>query len=58
VRFESRRNQHWQAKSNQLRCCLCSSCGHRKTTVFKCAKCYVGLCVVPCFAEYHTKVNL
>ena len=24
----------------------------------QCARCDVGLCVVPCFAEYHTKVNL
>jgi len=22
-----------------------------------CARCDVGLCMVPCFAEYHTKVN-
>jgi hypothetical protein len=58
VRFESRHNQHWPAKSNQLRCRLCSSRGQRKTTVFKCAKCDMGLCVMPCFAEYHTKVNL
>ena len=24
----------------------------------QCARCDVDLCVVPCFAEYHTKVNL
>jgi hypothetical protein len=24
----------------------------------QCARCDVGLCVVHCFAEYHTKVNL
>ena len=24
----------------------------------QCARCDVGLCVVPCFAEYRTKVNL
>jgi len=58
VRFESCHNQHWPAKSTQLHCHLCSSRGQRKTTVSKCAKCDVGLCVVPCFAEYHTKVNL
>ena len=23
-----------------------------------CTRCDVGLCVVPCFTEYHTKVNL
>ena len=58
VRLESRHNQHWPAKSTQLRCRLCSSCGQRKTTVYKSAKCKVGLCVVPCFVDYHTKVNL
>jgi hypothetical protein len=35
---------------------LCSSRGHRKG--IQCARYDVGLCVVPCFAEYHTKVNL
>jgi len=24
----------------------------------QCARCDVDLCVVPCFAEYHTEVNL
>ena len=24
----------------------------------QCARCDVGLCVVPCFTEYHTEVNL
>ena len=58
VWLESRHNQHWPAKSTQLRCRLCSSHGQRKITVFKCTKCDVGLCVVPCFMEYHTKVYL
>ena len=58
VRLHSCHNQHWPAKYTQVRYHLCSSRGHRKTTVYKCAKCEVGLCVVPRFAEYHTKVNL
>jgi len=58
VRLESRHNQHWPAKSTHLRYCVCSSHGQRKTTVYKCARCDVGLCMVPCFADYHTKVNL
>jgi len=45
------------SKINPLLCFLCSR-GQRKGTVHKCARCDVGLCVVPCFAEYHTKVNL
>jgi hypothetical protein len=57
VQLESRHNQHWPAKSTQVCCLVCSSRGQRKTTVYKCAKCDVGLCVVPCFADYHTKVN-
>jgi len=56
--LESRHNKHWPAKSStQLRCGLYSH-GQRKGTVYKCARCDVGLCVVPCLAEYHTKVNL
>ena len=58
VWFKSRHNQHWPVKSAQIRCSLCSFRCQRKTTVYKCAKCDVGLCVVPCFAEYHTQVNL
>jgi len=50
-------NKYWLAKpSTQLCCHLCSSRGQRKGT--QCARCDVGPCVVPCFVEYHTKVNL
>jgi len=56
VRLESRHNKHWPAKSSkQLRCHLCSSHRQRKHTVSKCTRCDVGLYVVPCFTEYHTK---
>jgi len=56
LRLESRHNKHWPVKSStQLRCRQCSSRGQRKSTVYKCARCDVGLCVVPCFAEYNTK---
>ena len=58
VQLKSHHNQQWPAKSTQLRCRLCSSRGQRKTTDYKCTKCDVGLCVVPCFTEYHTQVNL
>ena len=58
LQLESRHNKRWPAKSStQLHCCLCSH-GQRKGTVYKCARYDVGLCMVPCFAEYHTKVNL
>jgi len=57
--LKSHHNKHWPAKSStHLQCRLCSSCSQRKRTVYKCARCDMGLCVVPCFEEYHTKVNL
>jgi len=55
LRLESRHNKHWPVKlSTKLRCHLCSSCGQKKGTMYKCARCDVGLCVVPCFEDYHT----
>jgi hypothetical protein len=58
VQLESHHNENWPSKSTQLHCCLCSSHGQSKTKVYKCAKCDMGLCMVPCFTEYDTKVNL
>jgi hypothetical protein len=59
LQLEDHHHKHWPVKSsNQLHCHLCSSRGQRKGTAYKCARCDVGLCVVPCFEEYHTKVNL
>jgi len=58
LRLESRHNKHWPAKSSSNLCCRVCSCGQRKCTVYMCARCDMGLCVVPCFAEYHTKANL
>jgi hypothetical protein len=58
TRLDSRYKKHWPAKSNKVRCHACSARGQRRGTVYKCAQCNVRLCVVPCFAEYHTKVNL
>jgi len=58
MRLDSRHNQHWPAKSSKLHCRVCSARGQRRGTVYKCATCNVGLCMVPCFADYHTKTNL
>jgi len=58
MRLDSRHNQHWPAKSIKLRCRVCSVHGQRRGTIYKCAKCNVGLCMVPCFTDYHTKTNL
>ena len=58
-RLKSRHNKHWPLKfSTPLRCRLCSSRSQRKGTVCKFTRCDVGLCVVHCFTEYHTKVKL
>jgi hypothetical protein len=58
LRLKSCHNKHWPAKSStQLRCHLCPSRGQRKGTVYKCARCDLGLYVVPCYEEYHTKVT-
>jgi predicted nucleic acid binding AN1-type Zn finger protein len=59
LRLEDRHHKQWPAKSsNQLCCHLSSSRGQRKGTAYKCARCDEGLCMVPCFKEYHTKVVL
>ena len=58
LQLDSHHNKYWPGKSTQLRCRLCSSRGQRKRTVCKCTRCDVGLYVVPCLEEYHTKVNL
>ena len=46
-------------KSGQRDCAVCSKkkgrC--RKTTTYFCKQCGVGLCAVPCFELYHTKVD-
>ena len=59
LRLESRHNKHRPVKSStQMRCSLYASRSQRKGTVYKCTRCDVGLFNVPCFVEYHTKVNL
>jgi len=59
LRLESHHNKHWPVKSStKLHCHLCSPCGQRKGTMYKCARCDVDLFMVPFFKEYNTKVNL
>jgi hypothetical protein len=50
--------QYWPAKSNTLRSHVCSARSVRKGTTDKCVKSNVGLCMVPCFADFHTNVNV
>ena len=44
---------------SQRDCAVCSGNKgrKRKTTTYYCKQCEVGLCVVPCFELYHTKVD-
>ncbi|XP_023213010.1 piggyBac transposable element-derived protein 4-like [Centruroides sculpturatus] len=39
------------------RCFVCSRKKKRKGTMYRCAKCNVSLCAIPCFEKYHTKVQ-
>ena len=56
--LNSRHNKNWPVTlSTQMRCCLCASRSQKKGTVYKCTRCDVGLFNLPCFVEYHTKVN-
>jgi hypothetical protein len=56
--LELRQNEHWPAKGNKLHCRMCSVRGIAAQTIYQCVKCQVGLCVVPCFQDYHTKTSL
>lgn len=42
---------------SSLRCRVCAARGKRKDTSYMCKECDVGLCIVPCFEIYHTKVD-
>ncbi|XP_067121312.1 piggyBac transposable element-derived protein 4-like [Centruroides vittatus] len=37
------------------RCFVCSRKNKRKASMYRCAKCNVALCAIPCFEKYHTK---
>ncbi|XP_039285495.1 piggyBac transposable element-derived protein 4-like [Nilaparvata lugens] len=37
------------------RCTVCASKGKRRESRYQCTPCDVGLCVVPCFEDFHTK---
>jgi hypothetical protein len=58
TRLEVHHSQHWPVKTSKLSCHLCSATGQCKTTSYKCPKCGVGLCAVPCFSAYHMKTYM
>ena len=41
----------------QRRCVVCTKHGKKKTTVYCCQECDVGLCLEECFELYHTKLH-
>ncbi|CAH2002249.1 unnamed protein product [Acanthoscelides obtectus] len=43
-----------QNKLVPRRCVVCSKRRKRRETTYRCLKCDVALCVVPCFEHYHT----
>ncbi|XP_015117278.1 piggyBac transposable element-derived protein 4-like [Diachasma alloeum] len=42
-------------KTLQRRCIVCTKHGRKKTSVYWCEECNIGLCVDGCFEAYHTK---
>lgn len=56
-RLEVKYSKHWPAKGNTRRCRVCSVGQKTKRTLYYCEKCNVGLCVVDCFAKWHTRVK-
>jgi hypothetical protein len=57
-RLEVKHFQHWPSKGKQRRCRVCKMKNKRGNTLYFCAKCDVGLCIVDCFERWHTRVNV
>ena len=53
------RARHWLIHCKRIRCCVCSAKNKvkKKRTKFKCRERNIGLCVIPCFEVYHTKLH-
>jgi hypothetical protein len=57
-RLEVKHSQHWPSKGKQRRCRVCAMKNKRGRTLYFCAKCDVGLCIVDCFERWHKRVNV
>ncbi|XP_046837276.1 piggyBac transposable element-derived protein 4-like [Vespa crabro] len=44
-------------KNRKRRCVVCTAGGIRRESKYHCEQCNVGLCVSPCFENYHTKLQ-
>jgi hypothetical protein len=55
-RLDTCHNKHWPGRSQtKRRCRVCSSGGVKRSVIYKCVECDVGLCVDrECFQNYHT----
>jgi len=52
--LESHHNKHWAAKSStHLLLSVFFLQPKKANSLYKCARCDVGLCMVPCFEKYH-----
>lgn len=50
--------RHFLSKlTNKKQCVVCSKNCIRKRTIYVCTQCAALLCHVPCFGQFHTKVN-
>jgi len=56
--LEVKHSQHCPSKGKQRHCCVCAMKNKRGSTLYFCAKCDVGLCIVDCFERWHTQVNV
>jgi hypothetical protein len=56
---ERRRRAHHEIQRTERprECVVCRNQGKRKRTSFECSFCDVGLCVDPCFGEFHNSGN-
>jgi len=57
-RLEVKRSQHWPSKGKQRRCRVCEMKNKRGSTLYFCAKCDVGLCIMDCFEKWQMRVNV
>jgi len=57
-RPEVKHSQHWPSKGKQRHCHVCTMKNKRGSTLYFCAKCDVGLCIVDCFERWHMRVNV
>lgn len=56
-RLDSRHNRHWLTQCRRIWCLVYSAKNKETRTKYKCRKCNIGSCAIPCFELYHTKLH-